>query len=300
MTLKNVNIYNNLLSQAHKLHKHNRQGSYKTRARYYNAFKRFLGHLADIYRLQKITNINIKHLRSYIEYMQYKNLSSAYIKTELSAIRFFHDLIPQAKYKLPDNNAFDLVRRKFRGNDRTWTNEEFAYIVADAAKKDRDDYVTALYLARYMGLRIHEAFRIDTATARAALHNGFLTIKGKGGKVRDVPNHQAVAILLKNLLKTTEAGQKLLIPKGKKTHNAIKELQQFIADTRIPRHEGQIQQKITYHGLRHTCAVEWYKGYIETGCSEYEARKNVAKLLGHNRDDVTRIYLASYRTNTCE
>jgi integrase len=52
---------------------------------------------------------------------------------------------------------------------------------------------------------------------------------------------------------------------------------------------------MTFHGLRHTCAVEWYKGYIESGDSEYQARKKVAKLLGHGRDDVTRVYLASLR-----
>jgi hypothetical protein len=39
--------------------------------------------------------------------------------------------------------------------------------------------------------------------------------------------------------------------------------------------------------------VEWYKNYIDCGDNEYLARKKVAKLLGHGRDDVTRVYLAS-------
>lgn len=36
------NYYFNLLSQAQKLYRHNRQGSYKTRERYFEAYKRFL------------------------------------------------------------------------------------------------------------------------------------------------------------------------------------------------------------------------------------------------------------------
>ena len=33
----------------------------------------------------------------------------------------------------------------------------------------REDYILALYLARYAGLRIHECFRMDTAAAERAL-----------------------------------------------------------------------------------------------------------------------------------
>ena len=281
-------IYLNLLAQAQKLYRHCRQCSYKTRDRYEKAFNRFLMFLAIVYMLQKITNISGKHLSSYVEYMQYKNNSAAYIKTELSAIRFWHDQIPKAKHSLPPNDALDLERRKFRGNDRTWTNEEFAYMVAEAAKNDRDEYVAAMYLARYMGLRIHEAYRIDTAIARAALKDGYLTIKGKGGKVREVPNYRSVEIILENLLKVTPTGQKLLLPAKQKTHNAIKELQQFVADTRVPRHEGQSKTSITFHGLRHNCAADWYMTLISKGYTEKEARRQVSKWLGHERDDINR------------
>jgi len=41
--------------------------------------------------------------------------------------------------------------------------------------------------------------------------------------------------------------------------------------------------------------AEWYQERIQKGRSPYQARKEVAKLLGHGRDDVTRIYLASLK-----
>ena len=49
-----LNIYNNLLGQAEKLFRHNRQGSYKTRLRYQEGFKRFLHYLAEHYRPQRL------------------------------------------------------------------------------------------------------------------------------------------------------------------------------------------------------------------------------------------------------
>ena len=51
-----------------------------------------------------------------------------------------------------------------------------------ALSDDRWDYILALYLGRFAGLRIHECFRIDTATAEQALRENAITIKGKGGK----------------------------------------------------------------------------------------------------------------------
>ena len=68
----------------------------------------------------------------------------------------------------------------------------------------------------------------------------------------------------------------------------MKRLQCFIAYHR----KEFTENKITFHGLRHTYAHEKYDEFIIGGCSEYEARKNVSELLGHHRDDVTRIYLA--------
>lgn len=50
---------------------------------------------------------------------------------------------------------------------------------------------------------------------------------------------------------------------------------------------------MTFHGLRHTCAAEWYRQALDEGLNPYQARKRVSELLGHHRDDVTRIYLAS-------
>jgi integrase len=280
-----------LMEQAQKLRRHCRQGSYKTRERYFAAFKRFLAYLAEVYGLQKIANISGKHLAGYVRQMRARELSAATVKTDLAAIRFWHDQIPLTKHRLPENTAFDLERRSFLGHDRTWTEEEFAHMIAAAEEHCKPGYAAAMMLARYLGLRIHEVLRIDAAAHREALKTGVLTVKGKGGKVRHIPCFPPAEQMLRRHAGRAAPGQKLLLPMGKPTHLAIKELQQFIADHRPPRAE----RPITFHGLRHMFAAEAYQRLIAEGETEAAARLQVSRWLGHERENVTEIYLASMR-----
>ena len=248
-------IYNTLVTQLDKLARHNRQGSFRTKDRYYEAVKRFCAYLAAHYHLQKLENINGNHLVSYVLYLQEQGKSASTIKTDLSAIRFFHDKMSQPHYALPGNEDLGvaLERRRFGQQDRTWTNPEFGKLIGRAMAEEREDYILALYLARYAGLRIHECFRMDTAAAERALRESALTVKGKGGKVRIVPiEDDRITMMLQRLLEKTERGHKLLVPDGVPTDRAINGMQQFIL-----RHRDAIcdptapDRRITFHGLRH-------------------------------------------------
>ena len=248
-------IYHTLVTQLDKLARHNRQGSFRTKDRYYEAVKRFCAYLANHYRLQKLENISGKHLVSYVLYLQEQGKSASTIKTDLSAIRFFHDKMSHPKYTLPSNDALgvELERRRFGQQDRTWTNAEFGKLLGCAMAEGREDYILALYLARYAGLRIHECFRMDTAAAEHALRENALTVKGKGGKIRTVPiEDERITMMLQKLLDKTARGHKLLVPDGVPTDRAINGMQQFII-----RNRGAIcdptapDSRITFHGLRH-------------------------------------------------
>ena len=120
-------IYHTLVTQLDKLARHNRQGSFRTKDRYYEAVKRFCAYLAIHYHLQKLENISGKHLVSYVLYLQEQGKSASTIKTDLSAIRFFHDKMSRPRYTLPSNEELGvaLERRRFGQQDRTWTNSEF-------------------------------------------------------------------------------------------------------------------------------------------------------------------------------
>lgn len=290
----NKNIYLNLLTQFDKLFAHCKQNSYRTRYRYSEAFKRFLVFLTEVFRLERIANIAPKHIINYANHLSETGKSVAYIKTELSAIRFWHDQIPNSRYaKLPDNKELGLCHRTFGGTDRTWSGREFNLYLAKSLELGHENYAAIFCLARYAALRLHECFRIDTHTAAKAVKTGTLTIKGKGGLMREVPINLSIEIELKKMLAVTPKGHKLFVAATDKTHLAMHRFESFITYHKRALQDTGSLRPMSFHGLRHTCAAEWYEGLLAQGMSEKAARKTVAKLLGHGRDNVTRIYLAS-------
>ena len=293
--MKNQGLYYSLEAQLDKIARHNRQGSYRTKERYYMAMKRFCHFLAEEFHLQKLTNISSKHLVAYVIWMQEKELSASTIKTDLAAIRFYHDKISNAKYTLPTNAELgvELERRRFGVQDRTWSAAEFNRILELAS--ENDGYLLAFHLARYAGLRIHECFRIDTAIARQAIRERAITIKGKGGKIRTVPISQQIVSALEKCLETTPTGSKLLVPDDVPTDKAINQLQQFILRNRDTVQDPDSNRPLTFHGLRHTYAAEKYRQLITDGFSELDAHLTVSRLLGHERADVINIYLVSIK-----
>ncbi len=294
--MENIGIYHSLVAQLDRLARHNRQGSFLTKERYYEAEKRFCAFLAEKFRLQKLANVSGKHLVSYVLYMQEQGKSASTVKTELAAIRFFHDKLENAKYRLPENSelGIELELRSFGGVDRTWSDAEFNRMVTAALAEDREDYALALCLGRLAGLRIHECFRIDTAIAEKALRENAITIKGKGGKLRTVPvEDERITLMLCKRLAVTKRGHKLLVTDDKRTDVAITELQQFIAAHCGVIRDEDSDRPLTFHGLRHTYAVEKYKALIAAGKAALDAHYEVSRLLGHERPDVTDIYLAS-------
>jgi len=288
--------YENLFTQLDKLYRHCRQGSFRTRTRYYEAMKRFCRFLVEEYHLERLANLAPKHLFAYVAHLQNNHRAASTIKTDLSAIRFFHDQTPNPRYQLSQNTELQLERRRFGEVDHTWSETEFNCMLAYAMEAEREDYITLLYLARFLALRIHECFRLDTATVRKALNETALTVKGKGGLVRTVPI--PADFILQHLqfhLEQTQAGHKLFVPDDEPTHVAIKKIQTFIYLNRSRIYPDKPTRPITFHGLRHNCAAEWYEQFRDEGANAIEARRKVSKLLGHGRDEVTKIYLASLK-----
>lgn len=294
MTIKtqNLGIYQTLIAQLDKTARHNRQGSFRTKERYYEAMQRFC---KLEYRLQKLVNINGKHLTAYVLYMQERGKSASTIKTDLAAIRFFHDKMERTKYRLPSNNelAVELERRRFGGVDRTWSVREFHRFLAICMADGHEDFAAIACLTWYAGLRVHECFRIETATAEQALRENAITIKGKGGKVRTVPINESISIELKKLLAVTSRGHKLFVPDGVPTDAAIARFQQYIYTVRPQIQDGASTRPLTHHGLRHSYAARTYQELIDSGMNSLNASLRVSQFLGHERPDVTKCYLAS-------
>lgn len=136
-TIQNKGPFLSLVAQLDKLARHNRQGSFRTKARYYEACKRFCAYLAAEYHLQKLENISGKHLVSYVLYLQDTGKSTSTVKTDLAAIRFFHDKMSRPKYTLPTNSELgvELEHRRFGQLDRTWSGPDSTVCLARQWRK---------------------------------------------------------------------------------------------------------------------------------------------------------------------
>lgn len=289
------NIYLNLKTQLDKLHRHARQGSYKTRARYYSAMLVFLKFISVVFRLEKLSNLSGKHVCAYIEWRQSCEIAPATIKSELCAIRYYHDQMSSVRHPIPSNDALsvNLERRRFGETDRTWSEAEYEAFCDIAREDGRASYADLFTLAHDMGLRIHEAFRIDTAAARDALRCGKLTIKGKGGKIREVPLTANCEVIFQRNLELVTPGEKLFVPADQQTHLAIMALQTYIIRNRDRVRIASNPVAITYHGLRHTYAANTYAHLKAQGRTDFESHIIVSRLLGHERADVTDLYLVA-------
>ena len=114
---------------------------------------------------------------------------------------------------------------------------------------------------------------------------------------KTLPINQQIISALEKCLETTPTGSKLLVPDDVPTDKAINQLQQFILRNRESVQDPDSSRPLTFHGLRHTYAAEKYRQLIADGILELDAHLTVSKLLGHERADVTSIYLASLKGN---
>lgn len=301
----------NLGRQFAKVMKGCNQGSIATRRRYAAACERFVKYVAEKYNLQKIQNIQQKHLDAYAQELLVKGKSDKYVKTDLSAIRFMHRQIPQAKYVLEDgkesNKKIGLYSTPDGRADRAWTKEEIEAMQRKAIELGRPEIANVIEAMRKTGMRLDEACTVRRDQVEAALRTGWLHLTNtKGGRPRDVLlSNEAKEFFLK-ILPKVERGEYVFTPekfvKNHKIHSFKKSIQDFIL-----RHRDKIQQQdrkntghnvskgekgaLTAHGLRHTFARTSYGGLIRTGWRKEDAEEEIAEQLGHGRASVTKIYI---------
>lgn len=298
----NKGSYINLMLQLNRLAKHAKGSSIESQSQYYNHMDQFVRFLGDDYGVQNLANISVRHVVDYIEDRQSEGKSASTVKGDLSAIRFYHDQYGgQTRNRLPDNKQLkekfkvSLERRSFGGVNRRWTWQEVDKMIDQTLHRGRHDISQMIQLGSGLGLRIHEVVRLDRAQAEKALRDGFLHVKGKGGLKRDVPLRADIPLLLKSIMAPVPRGGKLFVPSGRKAHEIIQSVKSFIGNYRdrvadpSARMEGV---NMTFHGLRHLYAYERYQEILREGFKPSAARLKVAILIGHAREDVTRIYLA--------
>lgn len=190
-----------ITAQMKKLFKHTRTGSFKTRKRYEKACKTFTDFLNERFKLKNLRNLQDKHVVAYIEHRQANGIADKTIKTDLGAIRYMHDLVPNAKYELSSNvelkEVYNIKLDKTMAvkGDRAWKMDEYEtmkQLLSEQAKTSASNTPQITHdvavLARTMGLRVAEAVCMRRSQAENALRTGVYEVQGeaKGGKHRHV------------------------------------------------------------------------------------------------------------------
>lgn len=301
--IANKGGYINLMRQLNRLAKHTKGGlSIKTQRQYYNHMDQFTRFLADDFGLQNMSNIHGRHIAAYIEERQSEGLSASAVDLDLSAIRYFHDQYgSEVRNRIPDNvnlckrYGITLDPRSYGKVNRRWTDNEIAEMTDLAMRRGRTDIAKIIQLGAVLGPRIHEITRLSRPDALMAIRTGFLHVKGKNGLERDVPLRGDMDDLLKAAASIVPGDAKLFVPEGRKTHEVIQSVQDFIRYHRDKVEEQGVRThgvRMTFHGLRHRYAFERYQEFREAGFAAGAARLMVSKFIGHHRDEITRIYLA--------
>ena len=305
ITVLNSGVYKNLLAQVDAIYKHSNELSFKTRARYFEATKRFCKFLADNFRLQNFKNVDDRHFKAYVEYLK-ENNSAATIQSDLSGIRYFHTK-SGSKNRLSPNSKLALPKRATGVKDHSFIAKEIAGMRQLATQQGRQDVVIAIDYASEFGLRLEEICTLRVEYLMSALKTGQLVIKGKGGQTRAIDlNTEQRKIIQKYLDYARCSGRypkDYLISSSEK--NGVKREKRslqnwmsynrknFIVENREYLNEDGKKRRtetISWHGLRHTYAQRTYaEALVER---PKRARKIVSENLGHHRTEVTRIYLA--------
>lgn len=280
----------------------NRDGSYATQANRRAMLVMFADQLARIgFNVNQLNAHDIKgrHVNALLRAWRADGVTDATIKNRMSAIRWWAEKVNNPK-AVKSNAELGIGNRQYITN----TNKSINFDQVDFSKLDQH-VAHSLRLQDAFGLRREESmkFQIEYALNGRDIETATeINIKGswaKGGRDRVIPITNE---LQRDTLRAVArlAGRGSLIPANKsyKAHLATFEAQtnsQGIGRT---------------HGLRHGYAQRRYKEIMGFTCpavggtrrltDKERARDHYARLLisnelGHNRIEITSVYIGSWR-----
>lgn len=274
--------------------KHNRDGSHATQTARAKNLELMATQLKSLgYTQMRATKIKLKHVNALVNLWDSENLTAGTIKNRLSHLRWLSEKIDKSHMIPKNNDYFGVVNRVFV------TNQDKSIRTPESVIKNVQDKRVnlSLRLQCNFGLRREESIKFN---ANFADKGDYLELKAswcKGGRSRQIPIETIEQRALINEIKNA-TGSNSLIPENKKY---IDQLHQYNYQLR--------KEKISKaHGFRHFYAQKRYKDLTERLCpagggktskeltpaekiADKQVRKKISSELGHNRENITAIYL---------
>lgn len=312
-------------------------GRDKKSNQYIQGMKSFITYLSNETKITKLKNYKNSDVIEFERTLIDNNYSVSTIKPYMSGVQAFHSNFLESggtKNKIQDaatiHGRCELPKRQNGTLDRAWTDREYKEFLRKAKEDGRNDVYYGFKLGDEFGIRIQTIGRLTLKQVNKALKDGYLRVKEKGGKWRNIPiedDKMKQTLLDLQIIAKTE-GLKVkdhifrdsdFFSENKKTQGdnshdkTVKAVQNYIANNRdniqdndrkniseyASSKEKRIVEKteLSFHGLRYRYAQRQMDKFLKLGYSYGKALGLVSKLIGHNRSQISRIYLCQKVAN---
>lgn len=284
----------NLNYQLKQLCHRNRDGSYATQAERERVLALVATQLHQLgFRNLTAPGLKPKHVEALVNRWSGESLSAGTIKNRLAHLRWWAEKLDKANIVARSNDAYGIADRRFVTNESKATA-----LPASQLERVSDTYSRlSLALQAAFGLRRAESIKFNASFAD---RGESLVLKAswcKGGKEREIPIRTAEQRAVLDAVRA-QCGQGSLIPGG------------ITYKAQLDRFKHQCSRAGIYgvHGLRHAYAQARYEEITGWRCPaqggptsrqlsaeqkaiDRDARLQISRELGHEREQVTAIYL---------
>ncbi len=280
--------------QLKQLCRRNRDGSYRTQADRERQLTLIANQLHALgYRKMNAQSLKPKHVEALVKHWQEKEISVGAIKNRLTVIRWWAQKVNRQNVVARSNDHYGIPDRQFVTN-----TSKARTVTAPDLDQVRDQHVRmTLELQQAFGLRREEAIKFQPSFADRGDHVVLKETWTKGGKSRVIPvrsEAQRAVLDRARLL----AGRGSLIPSSRNYRQQLRIYERHTANAGLSK----------MHGLRHAYAQQRYRELTgwpapaaggptvkaltrEQKTIDRQARLTISQELGHEREQITSIYL---------
>ncbi len=272
----------------------NRDGSYATQAKRMHHLMLIANQLDALgFRGMNARSLKPKHVEALVKDWLTQELSVGTIKNRMAVLRWWAQKVDKQNVVARSNDHYGIPDRQFVSNA-----SKAKTVSAPDLEKIRDPYVRmSLELQQAFGLRREEAIKFDPSYADRGEHLSLKASWTKGGKARDIPVRTDEQRDVLNRVRQL-AGSGSLIPSDRNYVRQLRAYERHTANAGLSK----------LHGLRHAYAQRRYEeltgwkapaagGPVTKALSpgqkvvDRHARQTISRELGHEREQITSVYL---------
>ena len=265
--------------------------SFSTRHEYQRVCARFARWAEDKYKIKWLRDLKPEHAEVYISHLRQQGRSPDYVSKVISAIRKLNTAMNEMGWYSPDAPRL-LVEECGRHSDPKpvpYTPEEAEQLIAELYRRD-PQYGQLAQLQHVTGLRREEAVHLQAGCIADDGNAVMLQGPGthtKGGRERQIPIDEENCEFMRQLRQQALSHPDRHVFVHRKTLGRAYDNARYAANKRLG-----IESRGT-HGFRKSFAAGLYRGRLDEGTSDADARREVAEALGHRRTSVLKYYIVT-------